>query len=223
MANRTKIKAMAMQLGLGTVATGHLKELGIGNLDYLQLILEKEIESRKQNTIAKVKKFSNLPNVKFDREKLNEGLKYQVDKLLNCDWIGKSKNLLIVGKPNRGKTALASYLATNAIEQSLKVFYVKMDELITVLKQQETLSKARATFGKIKNADLLVLDEILYLNIANEDLELLYKAIMKLNETVSIIFISNREISSWYKAAEDKYTMQLLISRALADTELIML
>jgi len=223
MANRTKIKAMAKELNLQTIVNRQLKELSMGNLDYLQLILEKEVESRKQNSIAKIRKFCSLPSIQLNKERLHEGVRYQVEKLLNCEWIEKSKNLLIIGECNTGKTALANYLANNAVEQGLKVFYIKADELLVVLSKKEVLSKAQAIFNKIRNADLLVLDEVLYLNIDKENLELFYKTIMLINETTSIVFITNREISDWLKTAEEKYTMQLLISRALADTEVIRL
>ena len=223
MANRTKIKEMASQLGFGTVANGQLKELNMGNLDYLEHILSLELESRKQNAIAKVKKFCNLPNIKFDKDKLNRGLQYQVEKLLGGEWIDKSDNLLIIGACNMGKTALAVYLTSNAIEKGLKAFYIKQDDLLAVTKQKEVLPKASATFNKIRNADLLVLDEMLYLNISPEDLELLYKTVMFINDTTSIVFITNREISEWLKSNEDKYTMRLLIDRALANAETIRL
>jgi hypothetical protein len=67
MANKTRIKAMAKELNLQTIANGQLKELGVGNLDYLELVLGQELESRKQTAIAKIKKFCNLPTVRLDK------------------------------------------------------------------------------------------------------------------------------------------------------------
>ena len=187
MANRGKIKAMAKELNLQVIATMPLKELDMGNLEYLEMMLGYELSNRKQNAIAKVKRNCNLPSVKFDREKLNKGLRYQIEKLLGCDWIRKNGNLLIVGEPNTGKTALAVYLSSSAIEKGFKAFYIKLDELLVVIRSKETFSKARATYNKVRNADLLIIDEILYLDIAAEDLELLYKTIMLINDTASII------------------------------------
>jgi len=223
MANKTRIKAMAKELNLQTIANGNLKELAMGNLDYLELILAQELESRKQSAIAKVKKFCNLPSIRFNKERLNKGLQHQIEKLLNCDWINKSKNLLVIGECNSGKTALATYLTGNAIEEGFKAFYIKAEELLAVVKGKEAMPKAQATFNKIKNTDLLVLDEMLYLNFAKENLELLYKTVMLLNETTSIIFVTNREASQWLETAEDKYTMRLLISRAVENAEVIRL
>jgi len=223
MANRGKIKSMAKELNLQAIAMMPLKELNMGNLEYLEMMLGYELSSRRQNAIAKVRRNCNLPSVKFDKEELNKGLRYQIEKLLGCEWINKNGNLLIVGEPNSGKTALASYLASNAIDKGFSVFYIKLEELLMVIKSREVFNKARATFNKIKNSDLLVLDEMLYLDIAKEDLELLYKTIMQINDTASIIFVTNREISKWIKNAEDKYAMELLVKRAVENCEIVRL
>jgi len=59
--------------------------------------------------------------------------------------------------------------------------------------------------------------------IAAEDLEVLYKTIMLINDTASIIFVTNREISKWIKNAEDKYAMELLVKRAIENCEIVRL
>ena len=223
MANKARIKELAKELNLQALTVKEIEELNMGNLDYLELILEQEVESRKQNAIARIKSSANLPSLAFEKERLNQGLQYQIDKLIDCSWIEESKNLLITGECGSGKTALASYLANKAIEKGYKAYYTKLDELLIVAKGKDASSKAVATFNRIKNADMLVLDEMLYLNIASVDLELLYRTLMLVNETTSIVFVTNREVSEWLETAEEKYTMQLLINRAIANTEVIRL
>jgi len=120
-----------------------------------------------------------------------------------------------------GKTTVVAHLAEGAIDKGFKVFYLKLDEMLLVIKNKDTLKKARATFNKIRNIDLLVLDEFFYLDQSREDLALIYKTLMGINETTSIIIISNREPSDWIAVAEDKYTMQLLIQCAIASSEVV--
>ena len=221
MANKGRIKSMAKELNLMTLASEPIKELGIGNLDFLERVLFRELEVRKQNAISRARRHSNLPQTKFDIGKLNSGLKYQVEKLARCGWVDTNRNLVIIGEPNTGKTALATHLAATAIENGFKAYYIKLDDLLIILKHKEVMHKAQATFSRIKNADILVLDEMLYLDIPKADLELLYKILMQLNETTSIAFVTNREISDWLRASEDEYTMQLLVKRAVENSETI--
>ena len=225
MANKTKIREMAKLLGIQVIADKKfdLKESEDSNLEYLQFVFEKELDARRQNSIAKIRKASNLPTLVFDNGRLHEGIQYQVSNLLLYNWIEQSKNLLIIGECMSGKTTIAAHLAESAIDKEFKVFYLKLEELLLVIKNKDTLKKAKATFNRIRNIDLLVLDEFFYLDQSREDLALIYKTLMGINETTSIIFISNREPSEWIAGTEDKYTMQLLIQRAIASSEVIKL
>ena len=225
MANKTKIRELASLLNIQTIVNPKFdwKTLPINHLDCLQFVFESEQSNRKKNSVARNKKYSNLPNLQFDTQILNAGLQYQVETLLKCGWVEKSTNLLITGPCGVGKTALASHLASNAIEQGFKAQYVKLDELLLVLQNKDSSDRARARLSKIRYADILVLDEFLYLDLNKHDLEILYKLLMSLNDTTSIVFISNRDVSDWVQGSDDKYAMQLLINRAIAKAETIRL
>ena len=223
MANRSRIKELARELNLQGLVVADLEELNMGNLEYLERILSQEVESRKQNAIARIRSSANLPDIVFEKEKLSQGMRYQVEKLIDCVWVNACKNLLVIGECGTGKTVLATYLANKAIEKCFKTYYIKLDELLVMVRGKDASNKAAATFNRIKNADVLVLDEMLYLNITSTDLELLYKMLMVINETASIVFVTNREMSEWLATAEEKYTMQLLINRAIVNTEFIRL
>ena len=225
MANRTRIRELASLLNIQTIANPKFdwKTLPTNHLDCLQFVFESEQSNRKKNSVARNKKYSNLPHLQFDAQRLNTGLQYQVEVLLTCGWVENCTNLLITGPCGVGKTALASFLANNAIEQGFKAQYIKMDELLLVLQNKETSDRARAKLSKIRYADILVFDEFLYLDINKHDLEILYKLLMSLNDTTSIVFISNRDVSDWVQGSDDKYAMQLLINRAIAKAETIRL
>jgi len=221
--DKNKIRELAKLLNIHTVGNAkfELNNLMMNNLEYLQWIFERELDVRKDRAIIRVRKIANLPQITLDKNSLHEGLRYQVEKLEECEWAKRSENILIMGSHNSGKTALAVHLANCAINSSYKVLYLKLDELFLVLKNKDILQQARITHTRIKSADVLVLDEFLYLDLPKTDLELLYKTIMSLNSTTSIIYVANREFSDWISSSEDKYTTQLLIQRAVASAELV--
>ena len=92
-----------------------------------------------------------------------------------------------------------------------------------MLAKKDSLEKASITYNKIKNADVLVVDEMLYLNLSRQDLETVYRTLMFINDTTSIIFITNRESSELLRESDEKYTMRLLIERALTNADVIRL
>ena len=70
-------------------------------------------------------------------------------------------------------------------------------------------------------SDLIVLDELFYLKPSEENLQLLYKTVMFLQETRSIIFVTNRPLSEWDNMGVDKHTVSTFRQRIMVDAQLI--
>ena len=225
MANITKIKAMARELCLMEIANPNF-DMSYADgkcLEYLENLLTMEVDSRRRTAIERIRKTCNLPNIRFDMGRVKSDVRSQLGKLLECSWVEHNKNLVITGACGSGKTVLATHLANAALEKGHKVFYIKLDEMLVVLNRKDSLEKASATYNKILKADVLVLDEMLYLNITRQELEAVYKTLMFINDTASIIFITNREQSEMLHDADEKYTMRLLLERAFSGADVIRL
>jgi len=225
MANITKIKEQARELCLMTIADPNfdMQHADEKSLDYLEHILGLELENRRQNAIARFRKVCNLPHIRFDIGRVKSDVRSQLERLLECKWADECRNLVITGACGAGKTVLATHIANAALEKGHRVFYIKLEEMLIVLAKKDSLEKASVTYNKIKNADVLVLDEMLYLNLSRQDLETAYRTLMFINDTTSIIFITNRESSELLREADEKYTMRLLIERALTNADVIRL
>jgi hypothetical protein len=63
----------------------------------------------------------------------------------------------------------------------------------------------------------------MYTSLSDEELTIFYQSSMLLNETRSIIIITNRELSMWHEAAEDKHLMQTLVARLTANSQILRL
>ncbi len=70
-------------------------------------------------------------------------------------------------------------------------------------------------------SDVIVLDELFYLKPSEENLQLLYKTVMFLQETRSIIFVTNRPLSEWDNMGVDKHTVSTFRQRIMVDAQLI--
>ena len=64
---------------------------------------------------------------------------------------------------------------------------------------------------------------MMYTRIPDEDLPRLYHAITFLNETRSLIIITNRELSTWANGAEDEHMVNTLVSRLTSGSQIIRL
>lgn len=176
--------------------------------DYLKYLLEYEIKERTKSTNQKKKKASHMPAI--DEQFKFTGIdKWNLDDLKSLGFMKDEGNLIIEGKCGKGKTTLAVILGNEAN----RVYYLKQEDLLACLKEKGSNPKHNNVFNKLKDADLIIIDEMMYLPISIEDVVTLYKGIMYLNDARSIIFITNRRLSEWKDMVEDKHTMETFVSR----------
>lgn len=220
----TNIRRMAKELNLHNIASVPLSllESDLPNVEFLELILKTELAERKAKNLYKARKASRLPKT-TPLTKLESVTEWQLNELKKLYRIDDAKNLFIVGNCGGGKTELATTIGSCCLDSGYKVFYIKADELITILKTKESNPKAKKIYEYIKSCDLLILDEFMYIVPSPEELTLLYRALTFLSEAQSIVFITNRELSDWTNTTEDKHLMQTLIGRITANSQILKL
>lgn len=131
------------------------------------------------------------------------------------------QNLIILGKCGTGKTSFAVVLCEKALENNIKVFYTTIEEFIIVLRQREQMPKVDNLFRYMRESSIIVVDDMFYSDIMREEAQLLYRGIAFLNETRSIVIISNREISAWIDASDDKHLMQTMQDRLAVNSQIM--
>ena len=222
MANELEIREMARKLNLYNIARLETYQTDLSPVDYLSFLLQYEIDERKRRSVENNRRLSHLPKTS-DREEFNGITKWMITKLQKCEWIEEESNLVISGKCGTGKTALATMLGEKAIEQGYKVKYIKSDALIECLHQKNDNAKNRRIYESLVASDLIILDEMMYLPISEEDLRVLYKGLIFLNESRSIIIVTNRMLADWDNACRDKHTIETLKDRLINDAKIIYL
>ena len=73
------------------------------------------------------------------------------------------------------------------------------------------------------NCELIIIDELMYIALSEQDLPLFYRAINFLKEERSIIYITNRELSEWPQVAGDKHLMETLTQKIMSSSQQIRL
>jgi hypothetical protein len=108
----------------------------------------------------------------------------------------EEQNLILLGKCGTGKNGLAMQLEETAISNGHKTYYAPFDNFIAVAEKKATNPKAEATFSYMQECDLIIIDDVFYVKPTGAELQVFYRAVTFLNETRSIIFITNRELSA---------------------------
>ncbi len=219
MADSKDIQALARILNLQNVANGEidLENEKLSNKDYLYNILLEEVNIRNANKLKGIKKDAKLPSKVFDYTRITEGLKWQLEKIKRIDFTSTKQNIFIVGDCSTGKTSLASELGNDALEKGAKIIYITYDNLVV----ESRLKKKQ--WNKILECDMLILDDVFYLPPDENELIEMYKVLMFLQETRSIILITNRPVSSWKDMKVDTHLVETLEKRLMQDAQIISL
>lgn len=219
MADAKEIQELAKILNLQNIANGtiDLNDETISNKDYLYRILLEEVNIRNANKLKDFKKASRLKQLTFDETRITDGLKWQLSKLKEFDFALKRQNIFIVGDCSTGKTSLASTIGIKALEKGAKVIYITLDDLLVESKIKKKV------WNNILNADLVIIDDVFYIAPTEEELVLIYKILMFLQETRSIILVTNRPLSSWKEMKCDSHLMETLQKRIMQEAQIISL
>lgn len=219
MAEAKEIQQLARILNLQNIASGEidLNDEKLSNKDYIYNILLQEVNIRHANKTKDIRKQARLPKKVFDKTRITEGLKWQLDKLCSFDFASARQNIFIVGDCSTGKTSLAVTIGNEAIEKGARVIYIKFDDLLAEKKLKKKI------WNYILNADLGIVDDIFYMTPTNEELEQAYKIMMFLQETRSLVLITNRALSSWKEMKVDSHLVETLQKRLMQGAQLISL
>ena len=148
---------------------------------------------------------------------------YQMTKALvrEIPDIKIDKDHLMIISPDEGAMSRCMYYSS-VLGLDIGMFYKRRD-YSTVVNGRNPIVAHEYLGSDVAGKDVIIIDDMMYTSVRNEDLVKFYHSIMLLNETRSIIFITNRELSSWVDAAEDKHLMQTLIDRITVNSQIIRL
>ena len=89
MADISHIKQLAFKLSLFNIAKGIVKLNGYSSkeLDAIEEVLIDELAQREKNRIKNNKEASKLPNIKFDKKKIIDGVRWQIKEIEKLKFI----------------------------------------------------------------------------------------------------------------------------------------
>lgn len=144
--------------------------------------------------------------------------KKQITEFANLTFIARGENIILLGPSGVGKTHLAIALAYLATQTNIRAKFISAADLVIQLETASRQQKLESYFkNNILKQRLLVIDEIGYLPLKQEQVNLFFQIIAKrYDKNLSTIFTSNLPFIQWGKAlAGDTAVTAAILDRIL--------
>lgn len=192
---------------------------------FLMRLLDYEQIRREEKKIERHLKWATFPYEKpldeFHLEEQRSLSNKQFNQLRELLWMEQLFNLILLGPPGVGKTHLAIGLGIQAIQEGYKVIFITMGELIHTLKTEEITRKAQTRMKRIRNADLVIIDDLMFMAMNQSEANLFFHLINDLYNKASIIMTSNKAPKEWGELLGDPAITTAILDRIMHRVEII--
>ncbi len=138
---------------------------------------------------------------------------HQIRSLAGLSFIERSENIIFIGPPGTGKSGLAIGLLRQALINSYRGRFYSAQDLIDELYASLADKSTTRLLKKLSNYDLLVIDEIGYLNLNSEQVNAFFKLMEMRYNRKSTIITTNLEYDDWYELFQKKTLVDALLDR----------
>jgi DNA replication protein DnaC len=222
-AAQAAIGAAARELHLPTVRdeAARLAEIAVRerqtHLGFLAEVLTAEVDDRNDRRRARRINEAKFPRLKrlseFNTDTVPSITAAQLATLASGIWIDTGQPLVLLGDSGTGKTHLLIGLGLAACEQGRRVRYVTTAQLVNELVEAADDRQLSRVVGRYARLELLLIDELGYVQIDTRGAELLFQIITEREERASIAIGTNLPFSEWGTVVADPRLVAAIVDR----------
>jgi len=184
---------------------------------YLHQLAEAEVEERRRRRIERALKASGLPAEKtlatLELKRFSATVRRLLPTLCEGGFVQQADNVLAFGLPGRGKTHLVCAIGHELIQRGYRVLFIPAFRLVQQLLIAKRDLKLEAMLKKLDRFDVVILDDIGYIQQDRDEMEVLFTFLAERYERRSVMVTSNLVLSQWDKIFKDPMTTACAIER----------
>lgn len=189
-----------------------------GHREFLTHLIVAEVLNRDQTRVQRLTRRARFPYFKtiddFVFAPKGELRRELIAPYLSPDFAESGRNLVLSGKPGRGKTHLAIAIAFAAIQNGADARFSSAAHLIDDLTGAAAAGELKKAAEPYIAAKVLVIDEIGYLPHASDAANVLYQIVdARYLRRRPIIFTTNKPLSQWGAVLHDNDLAEALLDR----------
>lgn len=187
------------------------------HLGYLEALLSAELEERERNTVQRRINEARLPRIKtleeFDFGQSPKISAAQMQDLAQGGYIERAEPVILIGDCGTGKTHLLTGLCVAACRQKRRVRFATAAALVNELVEAKHQLQLRRVLARWSRYELLAIDEVGYVPMADVGAEFLFQVIAERAEKAAVALTTNLPFSEWTQVIPNARLCKALIDR----------
>jgi len=195
----------------------HAEEEGLSYGDLVTRLLRAQWHARQESALAWRVKRAALPeqwSLESFPFKLQPGVKRrQIQGLAELDFVARAENVVFIGPTGVGKTGLATGSLLKAIQNGHRGRFVKAQDLFDEMYASLADRSSRKLVNQLARLDLLVVDELGYVNLRPEQTNIFFKLMEERYNRKATIITTNLEYDEWDGFLNNDAMTKAMLSR----------
>ena len=210
------VRVPAIGANFVTIAEQAVKE-NQSHVRYLEALLALECEERDRHAITNRIREAQLPRIKtleeFDFGQAPRIPAAKIRELAEGGYIDRHEPVVLLGECGTGKSHLATGLCLAACRQKRRVRFVTAAALVNELVEAKLNNQVRRLMARWQKYELIALDEVGYVPLADVGAEFLFQVISERAERAAIIVTTNLPFSEWTTVFPNPRLCKALLDR----------
>ncbi len=216
--NLDYLKLNEMKLHLNEIID-NANQGNVSLVDSLIKLTNYEVDHKETNAVNAMVKTGAFPHTKtiedFDFDFQPTINKAEIEDLASLRFVTNNENIVFLGNSGTGKTHLATSIGIIAAKNRISTYFIKCNDLIAQSHKARLENRLDARIKNYCKYKVLIIDEIGYLPIDEEDAKLFFQLIDKRYETKSTIFTTNISFNNWDEVFKDTMIASAILDRVL--------
>ena len=180
-------------------------------------LFESEVAARTQNAVRRKLASAHFPYAmdfsSFDTHHLPADIVREVRRLETLEFMEAGSNVILLGNPGVGKTALAIAIGTKVCNENKRVSFINVSDLVIRIKEAMSLNEITRLKRSFERFDLVIIDDLGYCSFNKECGEILFNLISCRAQKGSMIITTNLAFDKWNEVFDDPVLTGAIVDR----------
>jgi DNA replication protein DnaC len=190
---------------------------GASHTDLLRRLLREEYQTQQARFLGYRIKRARLPERwsldTFPWDRQPGANRTQIEQLAELDFLDRAANIVFIGPTGVGKTGIASALLLRTLERGFRGLFVKAQDLFDEMYRSLADYSSRKLLNHLIRLDLLLIDEMGYLNLRPEQSNIFFKLMEERYGKKATVITTNLDYDDWYGFLGQKDMVDALLDR----------